>query len=123
MNELQKKVLIVDDDHRNIFALRATLISRGYTCYAALSAQEGIELLLNNEGIKIVLLDMMMPEMDGYQAIDVIRSIDKIASSKIIAVTAQAMVGDKEKCLQAGANDYVSKPINVDILLKKLDEY
>ena len=123
MSELQKKVLIIDDDNRNIFALKATLISRGYACYTALSAEEGIETLLNNEGIEIVLMDMMMPDMDGYEAIDVIRNNHKISSSTIIAVTAQAMVGDREKCLQAGADDYVSKPIDVDVLLKKLDKY
>ena len=123
MSELQKKVLIIDDDNRNIFALKATLISRGYACYTALSAEEGIETLLSNEGIEIVLMDMMMPDMDGYEAIDVIRNNEKISSSTIIAVTAQAMVGDREKCLQAGADDYVSKPIDVDVLLKKLDKY
>jgi len=123
MSELQKKVLIIDDDNRNIFALKATLISRGYACYTALSAEEGIETLLSNEGIEIVLMDMMMPDMDGYEAIDIIRNNHKISSSTIIAVTAQAMVGDREKCLQAGADDYVSKPIDVDVLLKKLDKY
>lgn len=118
-----KKVLIIDDDSRNIFALRATLVSYGHTCYTALSAQEGIDILLNDAGIKIVLMDMMMPEMDGYEAISLIRKNDKIASTTIVAVTAQAMVGDREKCLQAGADDYISKPVNVDVLLEKLVKY
>lgn len=123
MSEVQKSVLIIDDDSRNIFALKAALVAYGYKCYAALSAKEGIEILLNNAGIKIVLMDMMMPEMDGYEAVNIIRNNDKISSVTIIAVTAQAMVGDREKCLQAGADDYVSKPVDVDVLLKKLDKY
>lgn len=123
MSELQKQVLIIDDDSRNIFALKATLVSYGYTCFTAISANEGIDLLLNNAGIKIVLMDMMMPDMDGYEAIKIIRNNNKISFLTVIAVTAQAMVGDREKCLQAGADDYISKPIDVDVLLKKLDKY
>lgn len=119
----RKKILIIDDDGRNIFALKATLASQGYNCFTALSAQEGIDLLLTNTGIDIVLMDMMMPEMDGYEALDIIRKNDKISFKKVIAVTAQAMVGDKEKCMKAGADDYISKPIDVDLLLKKLDKY
>lgn len=118
-----KNILIIDDDTRNIFALKATLVSRGYTCYTTQSAQEGIEMLLSDQGIKIVLMDMMMPEMDGYEALSIIRNNEKIAKLPVIAVTAQAMVGDKEKCLQAGATDYVSKPIDVDNLLNKLNKY
>ena len=123
IDEKQKTVLIIDDDSRNIFALKATLASLGYSCYTAITAQEGIDLLLNNKGIKIVLMDMMMPEMDGYEAINIIRNDESISDLPIIAVTAQAMVGDREKCLQAGADDYVSKPINVDELLGKLNKY
>lgn len=119
----KKNILIIDDDSRNIFALKATLVSRGYTCYTAQSAQEGIEILLNNKGIKIVLMDMMMPEMDGYEALGIIRKSEQLAKVPVIAVTAQAMVGDKEKCLQAGATDYISKPIDVDNLLNKLEKY
>lgn len=123
MSELQKHILIIDDDSRNIFALKATLVSYGYTCFTATSANEGIDLLLNNAGIKIVLMDMMMPDMDGYEAIKTIRNNNKISFLTVIAVTAQAMVGDREKCLQAGADEYISKPIDVDVLLKKLDKY
>ena len=119
----QKKILIIDDHSKNIFALKATLASRGYSCYTATGAKEGIDLLLNNPGIKIVLMDMMMPEMDGYEAIKIIRNSDRLSFLPVIAVTAQAMVGDREKCLQAGADDYISKPIDVDILLSKLNNY
>ena len=123
MNELQKQVLIIDDDSRNVFALKATLVSHGYSCYTSLTARQGIDLLLQNEGIKIVLMDMMMPEMDGYEAINRIRNNNKLSFLTVIAVTAQAMTGDREKCLKAGADDYISKPVNVDELLKKLDKY
>lgn len=118
-----KSVLIIDDDSRNIFALKATLASRGYSCLTTESAQEGIEMLLNNPGIGVVLMDMMMPEIDGYEALNMIRSNQRIAQLPVIAVTAQAMVGDREKCLQAGATDYISKPIDVDSLLSKISKY
>lgn len=123
MSQPQKNILIIDDDSKNIFALKAILASRGYVCYTASSAEEGIHMLLNNMDIKIVLMDMMMPEMDGYEALKNIRNNSKLSFLPIIAVTAQAMVGDREKCLEAGANDYVSKPIDVDILLSILDNY
>jgi CheY-like chemotaxis protein len=123
MDIKNKGILIIDDDARNIFALKATLASRGFSCVTALSALEGIELLQKQQGIKIVLMDMMMPEMDGYEALKVIRGDNAIKGSIIIAVTAQAMVGDREKCLEAGADDYISKPIDVDTLLAKIEKY
>lgn len=123
MSQHQKSILIIDDDSKNIFALKATLASRGYACYTASSAKEGIDMLLNNTDIKIVLMDMMMPEMDGYEALKNIRNNNELSFLPVIAVTAQAMVGDREKCLEAGANDYVSKPIDVDILLRILNNY
>jgi len=119
----QNEVLIIDDDSRNIFALTAVLRSKGYTVASATSAKEGIEMMRKNEGIKVVLMDMMMPDMDGYEAIGVIKGDDNLKERKVIAVTAQAMVGDREKCLQAGADDYVSKPIDVDLLLNILQAY
>jgi len=122
LNAKDKTILIIDDDARNIFALKATLASRGFKCLSTQSASEGID-LLRQQGIKIVLMDMMMPEMDGYEALQLIRSNDAIKGIPVIAVTAQAMVGDREKCLQAGADDYISKPIDVDDLMNKLEKY
>lgn len=116
----QNEVLIIDDDSRNIFALTAVLRSKGYTVSSATAASEGIDMMRKNRGIKVVLMDMMMPDMDGYEAIGIIKSDDELKEIKVIAVTAQAMVGDREKCLQAGADDYVSKPIDVDFLLNIL---
>lgn len=111
---MQEKILIIDDDTRNIFALTAMLKAYKFQCIAAASAKEGLEILSNQNDIGIILIDMMMPDMDGYEAIPLIK---KQYSIPVIAVTAQAMVGDREKCLQAGADDYVSKPIDVDRLL------
>ena len=118
-----KTVLLIDDDNRNIFALSAVLKAKGFDVTTASSAEDGIRQLQNNKGIKVVLLDMMMPDMDGYEALRIIRNDDNISQVPVIAVTAQAMVGDKEKCLQAGANEYVSKPIDVDVLLQVLNSY
>jgi CheY-like chemotaxis protein len=118
-----KTILIIDDDSRNIFALSAVLKAKGYQVVSALSAIEGITRLKNNKNISVVLLDIMMPDMDGYQAIAAIRSSEQISKIPIIAVTAQAMVGDREKSLEAGADDYISKPIDVDALLALLARY
>ncbi|WP_411275380.1 response regulator [Daejeonella sp.] len=120
---LKKKVLIIDDDSRNIFALTAVLKARGFNCISATCAVEGINLLNNDSEIGIVLMDMMMPDMDGYEAIDEIRSDEKIGSIPIIAVTAQAMIGDREKALAAGADDYASKPVDVDLLTCILNKH
>lgn len=119
----EKTILLIDDDSRNIFALKAVLKAKGFTILSAYSANEGIELLKSNKGIKVVLLDMMMPEMDGYEALAIIKGDEQLRSFPVIAVTAQAMVGDREKCLEAGADDYVSKPIDVDFLLQILNRY
>ena len=118
-----KKILLVDDDQRNIFALNAVLKARGYHCVKAANAFEGIEQLHNDKNIGIILMDMMMPDMDGYEAISNIRANSKTADIPIIAVTAQAMPGDKERCLAAGANGYVSKPVDVDLLTELLENY
>lgn len=118
-----KRILIIDDDARNIFALTATLKSHGYTSISATDAMTGKKLLEENSDIGIILMDMMMPEMDGYEAIPFLREIKGHLHLPVIAVTAQAMVGDREKCLAAGANDYISKPIDVDRLLKVLEQY
>ena len=117
------KILIIDDDARNIFALSAVLKSKGYQCISAPGAIEGIRLLENDDQISIVLLDMMMPDMDGYEALSVIRQHETISRTPVVAVTAQAMVGDKERCLQAGADAYISKPVNVDVLMEILKKH
>ena len=119
----KKKLLIIDDDSKNIFALKATLKAKGFESISALSAIEGLDLLSREPSIALVLLDMMMPEMDGYETIQVIKKDEHLKNIPVIAVTAQAMTGDKEKCLAAGADNYISKPINVDILLSLLQEY
>ncbi|HLT88437.1 MAG TPA: response regulator [Sphingobacterium sp.] len=118
----QKVILLIDDDNRNIFALQLTLKARKYRLLSALNALEGLQLLQTNPEIGLVLLDMMMPEMDGYEAIKQIRSSDVYGNVPIVAVTANAMSGDKEKCLTAGADDYIAKPIDVDRLIKVIEE-
>jgi CheY-like chemotaxis protein len=119
----QKSILVIDDDNRNIFALSAVLRSKGYQVLTAPSARDGITLLRKDQDIKVVLLDMMMPDMDGYEALGIIREDEALKDKKVIAVTAQAMVGDREKCLEAGADEYVSKPVDVDFLLQLIDSY
>ena len=116
------KVLIIDDDTRNIFALSAVLKSRQFDCLSATSASEGLSMLSSDDSIGVVLLDMMMPEMDGYETIRLIRG-GHHKELPIIAVTAQAMAGDKEKCLEAGATAYLAKPIDVDQLMILLDRF
>jgi two-component system OmpR family response regulator len=118
-----KKILIVDDDPRNIFALKASLKSRKHDCVSCNDALEAIKLLEGEEKIDVVLMDMMMPEMDGYEAIPIIKSLPNRQGTPVIAVTAQAMVGDREKCISAGADDYISKPVDLDKLLLILDRY
>jgi len=117
------KVLIIDDDNRNIFALSAVLRARGYRCLSAAGGEEGIDLLKQDKEIAVVLMDMMMPGMDGYQAMDVMSKDPDLKEIPVIAVTAQAMLGDRERCLEAGAVGYVSKPINVDELTNLLTRY
>jgi len=119
----KKRILIVDDDNRNIFALSATLRSKGFECISCTNAKEAIEFLKGDEPIDVVLLDMMMPDMDGYQALPEIKRIDKRSHVPVVSVTAQAMIGDKEKCLAVGADNYISKPIDVDKLLNLLASY
>ncbi len=118
-----KKILIVDDDPRNIFALKATLKSRSFDCISCNDAIEALKLLEGNEKVDVVLMDMMMPEMDGYEAIPLIKNLPNRQETPVIAVTAQAMVGDREKCIRAGADDYISKPVDLDKLLVILDRY
>ncbi|NPA09940.1 MAG: response regulator [Chlorobi bacterium] len=119
---MNKKILIVDDDPRNIFALKLTLKARGYQIESSTMAQEAIEVLNKDNHFDVVLMDMMMPEMDGYEAIKMIKNTPSISNIPVIAVTAQAMPEDRQKCLDAGAADYVSKPIDVDLLMNAIEK-
>lgn len=118
-----KKVLIVDDDSRNIFALNLILRSKGYAIVSANDAETGINMMQQDDGIGVVLMDMMMPGMDGYEAIGYINADPQLSKVPVIAVTAQAMTGDREKIIEAGASAYVSKPVNVDALVGLLENY
>ncbi|MDM1555193.1 response regulator [Chryseobacterium indologenes] len=119
---MDKKILIVDDDPRNIFALKLTLKARGYTIESCTMAQEALEILKSQSHFSVVLMDMMMPGIDGYEAVRMIRAIPEIKDLPVIAVTAQAMPEDRQKCLDAGADDYVSKPIDVDHLIMAIEK-
>ncbi len=118
-----KSVLIIDDDLRNTFALSAVLKAKGYNITVANNMVEAFGILENKTGeTGIILLDMMMPGMDGYEAMQVLKSTAAYKHIPVISVTAQAMAGDREKCIEAGADDYLSKPVDVDALVKILDE-
>ncbi|MDF2452312.1 MAG: histidine kinase [Bacteroidota bacterium] len=112
-----KKILLVDDDMRNVFALSKILKERGMEIVKAENGKVAVEELKKGTAIHLVLMDIMMPEMDGYEAMRIIRSDEKFRSLPIIALTAKAMKEDKKKCIDAGANDYITKPIDVDRLL------
>ena len=115
-----KKVLVVDDDIRNIFALTSILEQYEMEVLYAENGRDGIELLKSTPGIDVVLMDVMMPEMDGYEAMQAIRKMRKFKTLPIIALTAKAMKGDREKCIEAGASDYITKPVDTDQLLSLL---
>ncbi|MGH3991465.1 MAG: response regulator, partial [Pseudonocardiaceae bacterium] len=112
-----KKILLVDDDVRNVFALASVLESRGMEILFAENGKTGIEMLQANPDVNLVLMDIMMPEMDGYEATRRIRGMDEFRQLPIVALTAKAMKGDREKSLTAGASDYVAKPVDTDRLL------
>ena len=112
-----RKVLVVDDDVRNIFALNSLLERHGMNVISATNGQDAIKLLEENPDVSLILTDVMMPEMDGYETMRRIRDIPAFRTLPIIALTAKAMRGDREKCLQAGASDYVAKPVNTEQLL------
>ena len=113
-----KNILIVDDDVRNLFALTTVFERFNINAITAESGKEAIE-MINNEELKVemVLMDIMMPEMDGYETIQKIRREHKNSTLPIIAVTAKAMKGDRQKCIEAGASDYITKPLKIDQLL------
>ncbi|MDX6654888.1 MAG: hypothetical protein QOH18_1666 [Solirubrobacterales bacterium] len=119
-NLVAQKVLLVDDDARNIFALSSVLERRGMQVLTATTGREAIALLEQTPGVAIVLMDIMMPEMDGYETMQVIRGKPEFRRLPIIALTAKAMKGDREKCLEAGASDYLAKPVNTEQLLSAL---
>ena len=112
-----KKVLVVDDDVRNLFALTTAFEKYNIHTITAESGQDAINLLNENGDIDMVLMDIMMPEMDGYETTQKIRREHKNSNLPIIAVTAKAMKGDREKCIEAGASDYITKPVKIDQLL------
>src|SRR5438552_582029 len=118
-----KKVLVIDDDVRNIFSLTSLLERHHMEVVFAENGREGIELLKNSPDIDAILVDIMMPDMDGYQTMSEIRKMRRFKNTPMIALTAKAMKGDREKCVEAGASDYVSKPADVDRLLSLLRVY
>ncbi|MDX6804560.1 HAMP domain-containing protein [Terrihabitans rhizophilus] len=115
-----RRVLLVDDDLRNIFSLTSALEQHGLEVLFAENGRDGIDLLKASPGLDAMLVDIMMPGMDGYETMTEVRSYPQFQTLPIIAVTAKAMVGDREKCIEAGASDYVSKPIDLDQLLAVL---
>jgi signal transduction histidine kinase/CheY-like chemotaxis protein/HAMP domain-containing protein len=112
-----KKVLLVDDDVRNLFALASALESRGLEIVFAENGREGIEALKQHPEIDLVLMDLMMPEMDGYEAMRALREMEMFSTLPIIALTAKAMKGDREESITAGASDYITKPVDIEQLL------
>ncbi|MDP3310107.1 MAG: response regulator, partial [Polaromonas sp.] len=112
-----RKVLVVDDDARNIFALTSVLENQGMEVISTTNGRTAIELIRTTPGLDLVLMDIMMPEMDGYETMREIRRAPEFRTLPILALTAKAMKGDREKCLDAGASDYIAKPVNTDQLL------
>jgi CheY-like chemotaxis protein len=115
-----RTVLLVDDDARNIFALSSVLERRGMRVLTATTGKEAISILQSTPEVAVALMDIMMPEMDGYQTMQQIRKNEQLRRLPIIALTAKAMKGDREKCVAAGASDYLAKPVNTEQLLAAL---
>jgi CheY-like chemotaxis protein len=115
-----RKIVVIDDDIRNIFSLASALEEYGIELSYAESGRAGLEVLDAQPNVDVVLVDIMMPDMDGYETIREIRSRPGLADLPIVAVTAKAMKGDRQKCIQAGASDYVSKPVDIDHLVSVL---
>jgi CheY-like chemotaxis protein len=116
-------VLIVDDDIRNVFALTSVLEQHGLQVLYAENGREGIEVLEQHDDVVLVLMDIMMPEMDGYATTAAIRRMPQFAGLPIVALTAKAMKGDREKSIEAGASDYVTKPVDTDHLLTVMAQW
>jgi CheY-like chemotaxis protein len=115
-----RKVLVVDDDARNIFALATLLENQDMEVLSATNGRQAIDIIESTPDLSVVLMDIMMPEMDGYETMREIRNQPHLRTLPILALTAKAMKGDREKCLQAGASDYIAKPVNTDQLLSLL---
>jgi CheY-like chemotaxis protein len=115
-----RKVLVVDDDARNIFALTTILENQDMEVLCATNGRQAIELIHRSSDLSVVLMDIMMPEMDGYETMREIRKDPRFRTLPILALTAKAMKGDREKCLEAGASDYIAKPVDTDQLLSLL---
>jgi CheY-like chemotaxis protein len=116
-----RKVLVVDDDTRNVFAICGVLEQHDVTALSAESGRDAVDLLKNNPDSDAVLMDIMMPGLDGYDTMRIIRAIPQFRDLPIIAITARAMHEDREKCLAAGASDYIAKPVDVNELLGMLE--
>lgn len=121
MNELENKVvLIVDDEERNVFALSSYLGAQNMQIVVARNGEEALVMMAGEPRPDIVLLDMMMPIMDGYETLKVREETKRLKDIPVIAVTAKAMKGDRERCLEAGADDYMSKPVDIKGLMQKM---
>jgi len=115
-----RKVLVVDDDARNIFALTTVLESQEMDVLSSTNGRQAIEIIQSTPDLSVVLMDIMMPDMDGYETMREIRKDPRFRTLPMLALTAKAMKGDREKCLEAGASDYIAKPVNTDQLLSLL---
>jgi len=115
-----RRVLIVDDDARNIFALSTVLENQEMDILSATNGRQAIEIIQREPDLSVVLMDIMIPEMDGYETMREIRKDPRFSTLPILALTAKAMKGDREKCLAAGASDYIAKPVNTNELLSLL---
>jgi CheY-like chemotaxis protein len=118
-----RRVLVVDDDIRNIFALTSVLETHGMRVFSAETGRDAIRLLDGHPDVEIVLMDVMMPELDGFETMRMIRQEERFKGLPVIAVTAKAMKGDREKCIEAGASDYLAKPVDPEELVAKLREW
>ena len=116
-------MLVVDDDARNIFALTTVLEGQEMKILCATSGTQAIEIIRNTPDLEIVLMDIMMPEMDGYETMRIIRRDPRFRKLPILALTAKAMKGDREKCLDAGASDHIAKPVNSEQLFSLMRDW
>jgi CheY-like chemotaxis protein len=116
-------VLLVDDDVRNIFALTALLEAHDMETLSATNGRSAIHLLQTTPDISLVLMDIMMPEMDGYETMRKLRQTPQLRTLPVLALTAHAMTGDREKCMQAGASDYITKPVKSQELLEAMSAW